>query len=262
MQEDAAKLKDLLIHTVANNHPEIPNQLTDEEFNLCRKFLSNFIGELNGGKIYTLNYDLLLYWTMMHLIEDDPNTIVLDTNDGFGRNDDTEPEYVDWMSESNFGQRVYYLHGALHLFDSGPELQKYTWVNTGMPLLEQARLAMEEDKFPLFVAEGSSKQKLGKIKHSAYLHHCYKSFSSQMDKKGQCLFIFGHSLASNDAHILKKIEKGKVEKVYIGLYGSAAEDWNVSIIKAADGMIRRRPDRKGPLEINYFDTETAHIWSD
>ena len=77
MQEDAAKLKDLLIHTVANNHPEIPNQLTDEEFNLCRKFLSNFIGELNGGKIYTLNYDLLLYWTCLLYTSPSPRDATL-----------------------------------------------------------------------------------------------------------------------------------------------------------------------------------------
>src|SRR3546814_6226682 len=64
---------------------------------------------------------------------------------------------------SAHGQRVHYLHGALHLFDAGAELQKYTWVNTGKPLLEQAREAMGADKFPLFVAEGrSDERRVGK----------------------------------------------------------------------------------------------------
>src|SRR3546814_2275386 len=88
----------------------------------------------------------------------------LAANDGFGRDEDTEPEYVNWMGESSaHGQRVHYLHGALHLFDAGAELQKYTWVNTGKPLLEQAREAMGADKFPLFVAEGrSDERRVGK----------------------------------------------------------------------------------------------------
>src|SRR3546814_15341446 len=124
------------------------------------------------------------------------------------------------MGESSaHGQRVHYLHGALHLFDAGAELQKYTWVNTGKPLLEQAREAMGADKFPLFVAEGKSNQKLAKIKHSAYLHHSYKSFSAQMAQRNDALFIFGHSLAENDKHILKKIARGKFGQIYVGLYG-------------------------------------------
>jgi len=152
MAADAEALKDILIQTVANNHPNIPNEINDEQFWACRRFLAHFLGDGNkDGKVYTLNYDLLLYWTLMHedMGFDDP--ISLAANDGFGRDEDTEPEYVNWMGESGaHGQRVHYLHGALHLFDAGAELQKYTWVNTGKPLLEQAREAMGARKFPLF----------------------------------------------------------------------------------------------------------------
>lgn len=54
-------------------------------------------------------------------------------------------------------------------------------MNIGKPLLEQVREAMNEEKFPLFVAEGESNHKLAKIKHNAYLYHSYKSFSKQME---------------------------------------------------------------------------------
>lgn len=127
MAADAEALKDILIQTVANNHPNIPNEIADEQFWACRRFLSHFLGAANKeGKVYTLNYDLLLYWTLMHddMGFDDPIDLV--ANDGFGRDEDTEPEYVNWMGESGaHGQRVHYLHGALHLFDAGAELQKY-----------------------------------------------------------------------------------------------------------------------------------------
>lgn len=261
MAADAEALKDILIQTVANNHPNIPNDIDEEQFWACRRFLSHFLGDANkDGKIYTLNYDLLLYWTLMHddMGFDDP--IDLAANDGFGRDEDTEPEYVNWMGESSaHGQRVHYLHGALHLFDAGAELQKYTWVNTGKPLLEQAREAMGADKFPLFVAEGKSNQKLAKIKHSAYLHHSYKSFSAQMAQRNDALFIFGHSLAANDQHILKKIARGKIGQIYVGLYGDPESLGNKQIRSAATALAHLRDD-KLQLEVAFFDAASAQVW--
>ena len=261
MASDAVALKEILIQTVANNHPNIPNEIADEQFWACRRFLSHFLGDGNkDGKVYTLNYDLLLYWTLMHddMGFDDP--IDLAANDGFGRDEDTEPEYVNWMGESGaHGQRVHYLHGALHLFDAGAELQKYTWVNTGKPLLEQAREAMGANKFPLFVAEGKSNQKLAKIKHSAYLHHSYKSFSSQMAQRNDALFIFGHSLADNDQHVLKKITRGKIGQVYVGLYGDPNSPGNKQIRGAATALAHSRDDRVA-LDVAFFDAASAQVW--
>lgn len=261
MAADSEALKDILIQTVANNHPNIPNEIADEQFWACRRFLSHFLGDGNkDGKVYTLNYDLLLYWTLMHddMGFDDP--IDLAANDGFGRDEDTEPEYVNWMGESGaHGQRVHYLHGTLHLFDAGAELQKYTWVNTGKPLLEQAREAMGSNKFPLFVAEGKSNQKLAKIKHSAYLHHSYKSFSSQMAQRNDALFIFGHSLADNDQHVLKKIARGKIGQVYVGLYGDPESPGNKLIRSAATALAHSRDDRVS-LDVAFFDAASARVW--
>lgn len=260
MKTHAAKLKDILIKTVADNHPSVPNDVDDMQFWGCRQFLANFLSPSNDGRVYTLNYDLLLYWTMMH--DDMPfgDPIDLNHNDGFGRDDDTDPEYVTWMGEGSArDQRVHYLHGALHLFDAGADLQKYTWVNTGIPLLEQARAALDAGKFPLFVAEGESRQKLAKIKHSAYLYHSFKSFSQQMLQANDVLFIFGHSLAANDDHVLKKIARGKIPKVYVGLHGAPDKDSNKKIIQTARALAQGRPDRF-PLEVAFFDSESAGVW--
>lgn len=261
MATDAEALKDILIQTVANNHPNIPNEIEDDQFWACRRFLSHFLGNDNkDGKVYTLNYDLLLYWTLMHEDMAFGEPIDLVTNDGFGRDEDTEPEYVNWMGESGaHGQRVHFLHGALHLFDAGVELQKYTWVNTGKPLLEQAREASGANKFPLFVAEGKSNQKLAKIKHSAYLHHSYKSFSSQMGQRNDALFIFGHSSAENDQHILKKIARGKIAQVYVGLYGDPDSPGNKVIRGSANSLADSRSESVA-LNVAYFDAASAQVW--
>lgn len=258
---DSNKLKDILIQTIADNHPKTPNEIEDEQFWFCRRFLANFLGETNqGGRVYTLNYDLLLYWVLMHEGMGNKIPINLTINDGFGRDEDTEPEYVKWMGESNARcQRVHYLHGAVHLFDDGTDLHKFTWVNTSKPLLAQARKAMDDGKFPLFVAEGESDQKLKKIKHSAYLYHSYKSFSRQMEKASDCLFIFGHSLADNDQHILQKIAKGKIPQIYVGLHGDLESQNNQKIKDAARSLTRQR-EGKNPLVVTFFPTESANVW--
>ena len=261
MAADAAFLKEILIRTVADNHPGIPSEIDDTQFRSCKIFLSHFLGSMNKtGKVYTLNYDLLLYWALMH--DDNPVDYDSDlaTNDGFGRDEDTEPDFVNWMGESSADkQRVHYLHGALHLFDAGSELQKYTWVNTGLRLLDQAQAAMKKNKFPLFVAEGKSEQKLSKIKHSAYLHHSYKSFSRQMEQRNDALFIYGHSLDSNDDHILKRIAKGNVPHVYVGLYGDVNLEENKKIISATDQLRATRRGRP-ELHISFFDASSAKVW--
>lgn len=261
MASDSKALKAILIQTVADNHPNIPNEIADEQFWACRRFLSHFLGEANkDGRVYTLNYDLLLYWALMHDDMGFEDPIKLATNDGFGRDEDTDPEYVNWMGEGNADhQRVHYLHGALHLFDAGAELQKYIWKNKKIPLLVQAREAMASAKFPLFVAEGESEQKLAKINHSAYLHHSYKSFSRRMEQPDGSLFIFGHSLAKNDQHILKKIGRGKVRQVYIGLYGNPAIPGNQQIQSAVDALAHSRSD-SAPLEVAFFDAASANVW--
>jgi len=255
-------LKDILIQTIANNHPKIPNEIEDKQFWSCRRFPANFLGETNNnGKVYTLNYDLLLYWVLMHEDMGNDVPVSLKINDGFGRDENTEPEYVKWIGESDarHHQRVHYLHGALHLFDDGADLLKFTWVNTSKPLLEQAREAMDSGKFPLFVAEGESDQKLTKIKHSAYLYHSYKSFSKQMKSKNDCLFIFGHSLAKNDQHILQKIAKGTISQIYVGLHGDSESQSNQSIKRTAYDL-RSQREEQSPLEVSFFVTESANVW--
>ena len=86
--------------------------------------------------------------------------------------------YITWQGESTAHvQNIHYLHGALHVFDKGSEIEKFTWIDTGKPLIEQTREALTQNRFPVFVAEGDSKNKKDKITHSGYLYHSYKSFS-------------------------------------------------------------------------------------
>lgn len=262
MLEHAAILKEVLVETIAGNHPDLPSSIGDGEFSACRRFLSNFLSGDNHGHVFTLNYDLLLYWAIMH--DEDPlddEVIYLQKNDSFG-NDEDEPEadYVVWQGETAaHSANIHYLHGALHLFDAGAELQKYTWIRSGVPLVEQTRKALTTNKFPLFVAEGSTEQKKNRIRHNAYLYQGLKVLTSNANQGRHCFFIFGHSLAKNDDHILKRLGKGTFKKLYIGIFGDLASEGNQEIFARANEIVGMRSERK-PLELAFFDAASANVW--
>ena len=114
--------------------------------------------------------------------------------------------------------------------------------------------------FPLFVAEGSSAEKLEKTCHSDYLNKAYRSFEAL----GKCLFIYGHSLAANDEHYLQLIERGKIEHLFVGIRGDINSDKNRSKVERSALMaIRRKQASKNsniPLKIDFFDMTSVSVW--
>lgn len=246
LQADAAGLREVLVKTIASSHPAHPGEITEAEYAACRSFLVNF------NSTYTVNYDLLLYWTVMHTEEGTQPK----SDDGFRKpRDDFEADYVTWDPSQSHGQNMWYLHGALHVFDTGIEVQKYTWKNTGVRLVEQIRDALRRDYFPLFVAEGTSTEKLEHIRHSDYLAKAYRSFQSITG----ALFVFGHSLAENDEHFLKLVERGKIKHVFVGLFGDPASGANARIVKRANQMSLAR-GRRQDLKVSFFDSSSARVW--
>ncbi len=197
--------------------------------------------------------------------ETDYDYVKLNHDDGFRKDrEDYDAEYVEWQGEgaSNTGQNIHYLHGALHLFDAGVQLQKYTWVNTGKALVDQANEALKRNAFPLFVAEGDTSSKLTKILHSAYLHHNLKSFASMCQVKaqrGKALFIYGHSFDDNDAHVLNRIGYGKIDHIFVSLYGHPDSPSHTQIRANVSAIAGLRGERGSALEITYYDAESAAV---
>jgi hypothetical protein len=114
LREDANGLKNVLVQAIAGNHPDHPDAVTENQYKACRQFLGHF------ETMYTVNYDLLLYWTLMR--KEHPPDIRCD--DGFRQPDDGPQDYVTWEPDNIKQQNVHYLHGALHIFDSPTEVQK------------------------------------------------------------------------------------------------------------------------------------------
>jgi hypothetical protein len=243
--EDATGLRETLVQAIAGRHPDRPHLVSQDEYAHARRFLANF------GSICSVNYDLLLYWALMQQ-EIEPE---VPFDDGFRQPDDGPADYVTWEVEKTDRQNVFFLHGALHIFDAGHEIQKYTWVNTGVPLIEQVRDALERNLYPLFVSEGDSRQKLSKIKHSDFLARTYRSFA----KIGGALFVYGHSFAPNDEHVLRLIEKNKCSQLFVGLYGDPDSPANRRIRDRAQAIATGRPGNRA-LEALFYDAASARVW--
>ena len=61
--QDEELCKQLLVDIVTNNHPEKITEISDDKFNSTINFIKDY------NNIYSLNYDLLLYWSMEKLRE-------------------------------------------------------------------------------------------------------------------------------------------------------------------------------------------------
>jgi hypothetical protein len=285
MAEHAEALKELLVHAIAGRHPERPSDVTEAQYKSARSFFANFVGdsrelEIGGktkdlrGNIYTLNYDLLLYWTLLHdqvvnwSVEDPleftfEDTEPLEHDDGFrAPKDDPEAAYVTWDAEgtSSDSQNIHFLHGALHLFDYGSELQKRCWERGGnIPLIDQIREALNSGKFPLFVSEGSSAAKMDRIRHNGYLQRSLRSFAAICRVRDASLFVLGHSLADNDKHVLRQIERGKISRLYVSFHGDVHSPENQSLITKALAIGTARSEASS-LQVAFFDSDLAKVW--
>ena len=106
--------------------------------------------------------------------------------------------------------------------------------------------------------------KLTKIKHQPYLHHCYKSFlqtlkEDRRKKSEKSLFIYGHSLTESDNHIIDKIGRGSFSKLFVSIYGDPELENNQAIIGRVKKLKECR-EEKHSLEINFYDAISAKAW--
>lgn len=247
------RLKQSLIDAIEALHPEHVFKIPQEKSLSCAKFLKTFIE--SGGNIFTTNYDLLLYWVLMRNPE-------LESVDGFGRDLENEDEVSQgedqvW-SELRWGkhksnQRIFYVHGALPLFDDGIEIVKEVY-NSDAFLLQNIRKRINKGDYPVFVTAGNGSEKLQHIVHNRYLTYCYESLS----RISGSLVTFGFNFGDFDLHIIEAINKAshksrcfddKLYSIYIGIYNQSDKDRISSILS------------KFRCKVYLYDAKTVNIWS-
>jgi hypothetical protein len=177
---DADRLRKALVQTVRATHPPYRDDIRNE-IPSCIQFLKLF------DSVFTLNYDLLLYWVILEETEL--------FRDGFGLGTEKAGFRGPFKPEAKCN--IYHLHGALHLFRTpiGEVEKSIAGSNGGIDAI--AETIVRDKRLPVYVAEGTSNQKLGKINSIPYLKHCY----DELSESGGSFFVYGSSASVNDEHI-------------------------------------------------------------
>lgn len=155
--------------------------------------------------IYTTNYDLIPYWSVMKSNSDSFCDFFWNKACVFNSSDTT---IIGAKSA------LYYLHGAIHLQES-PDGCTFKVTATQETSISEI---IDESGFkdtPLFISEGKSEFKLRRIRSNDYLNFCY----NRLLKAQGNFVIFGHSLSEDyDAHILSALKENNAEKIAISVF--------------------------------------------
>lgn len=232
---DEEIIKRSLITAISDTHPDLPNQITTDQYIAVRTFLSQF------NSVFTLNYDLLFYWARNKSALDPEN---YRTDDGFRAGN-------KWLGRGT-DQEVFFLHGGLHIYDSGNDIKKHVCTDDGVTIIEQVRDNLERGKFPLFVSEPSHQKKKQRIEHNPYLNFCFQALADQTG----ALFIHGHSMDENDKHIFDQIKMSQVNKIYVSVYGDENTPQNSRTKANALAFLH---NVRHPVE--FYQAESARIWA-
>lgn len=251
---DIEELKKTLIQVISMSHPPKPSEITNEQYLSCRTFLNYF----DEGKIYTFNYDLILYWVFMHFM--DSNILKMKCNDGFSYlyseefvPEDERDKSLHWEIGRERQQRLYYIHGAMHIFSDGVDIEKLSYADIGVPIAQQVKYAVAKNKFPVFISEGTTDHKLARIKKNGYLSRTFASLKSITGN----LFIFGHSIRDEDDHVFDFInQNNKKLNIFIGLYGDIDEEHNKIIIEKIERWRREYPSKT----FEFYDSSSIDVW--
>jgi hypothetical protein len=232
LADDAQKVREALVQAVNATHPA---HREDLDYKRSAAFLRNFTA------VFSLNYDLLLYWTMLEEAK---------LGDGFGLGMQVGRFRGPFREDAHCS--VYNLHGGLHLFADGDgDIIKA--VHTGDGVIATITDTIERKKrLPVYVAEGTSRQKMQKIESVAYLRHCY----AKLRDNAATLFVYGHSADENDAHVYRAIFESGVKHVYFGIHKPDDER-----LKTLEGQMAKYQKTWGEdTSYAFYDSESAKVW--
>jgi len=216
-------VRESLAKAVKAVHPR-HDSLKREALAACAKKLR----ERYSG-VFTLNYDLLLYWML-----------AADSFDGVGD--------FFWSSDLRFDPAscserenqlpIFYLHGALFLSsdEEGTSKLKSDW---GRNLLEQVEDRWKEGKVPIFVSEGTWEQKARAIRRDPYL-----SFAlGRLSRIQEGLTAFGASFGESDRHIVQAVTANpSLRTIAVSIRGESEEELGQAMRRIEGRLVAIRQD--------------------
>jgi hypothetical protein len=241
LEEQIQYLREQLIVAVSRSHPSsfatecgiVESKKRQKRVGQCRKFLLNF------DTVFSLNYDLLLYWIRCF-----ENNFL--GNDSFDKIDGELVFCPDDDADFLFP------HGSLFTYRDGVGALKCK-SSRANPILARLEDNINHGHFPMCVSEGTGEQKLEAIKSNYYLNFSYNKIK---ESKGT-IFTFGCSfLDSKDDHIIKAMLKSPADKIVVGEYKPSKRNFHRLELAFASLQEELQTNKR----IIIADTDGTNIW--
>jgi hypothetical protein len=205
--------------------------------------------------VFSLNYDLLVYWAMMYGNNVAGGHRFKDCFIGGAFSDDWED-----LREPIGVERttlVFYPHGNLVLATnvSGQEVKLSTGGRTRGLLDHIVMIWQGGSLYPLFVSEGEMKQKELAIMRSAYLRQVYNEALPQV---GNGLVIFGWSADPRDDHILRRVALAEPQRVAISYFRGNRSPRQME--RACEALQARIEELNDGIKVCFFDSQADGCW--
>ncbi|SAK59938.1 hypothetical protein AWB79_02666 [Caballeronia hypogeia] len=236
-------VRECLIQAVRDVHPEYDQ--VNGQLPSMYEFLRGF------DTVISLNYDLLVYWTMTYGLNIQDGHLFKDCFLGNGVhgafNDAWQRFRAPYREQTN--TLVFYPHGNLALCRNAVE-QELKIHNAGAGLLEAILQAWRSEQFvPLFVSEGTMQQKVTSIQNSYYLATVYREV---LTSQRFALTLFGWGLGEHDRHLLKRMRGTGIQRVAVAVFRGDQVYCNYVHQVIQDDL--------GPVQVDFFDSESPGCW--
>lgn len=244
------EVRDSLIAAVRSVHC-LPGQI-DAFLPRIAAFASGF------ETVVSFNYDLTLYWAMLQFNEAHVGWF----KDAFlnGIFDPTWPRLRAAIGKASGTTLVFYAHGSLLLArDVLGQERKIAAQNLSFA----KQTALLDTIFgdwtagthtPLFVSEGTSKDKLASIRRSPYLSTVYDEVLSSL---GDMVVVYGLSFAANDTHIIESMKKKPPQYLAVSVYTGVSPEDQQAYCHSVTAQIKRHLPM---TQLIFFDSRSAGCW--
>lgn len=258
---------------LVNNHLGVVDTKTDNAYENIKTALINIVNEVHCEyskivdqlpqlyqftkqfkTIVSLNYDLILYWTLMYGNRE---------SDGHKFKDCFQSGGIFSSSWQNMREPIYhqkevtltfYQHGNLSIFRDINNSEIKLHSDGSDNLLNVITKQWTDEKIPLFVAEGTDTKKLESIKSSPYLTTIFYEVLPDLITQKANLVIYGWSMGEQEKHLVTQIFKGKsLGKVAISTFDKKQEECHrISMLIN---------DITSETKIEFFDSQSSGCWN-
>lgn len=206
--------------------------------------------------VVSLNYDLILYWILMYGNRNEDGHRFKDCFQGSGLFRNNWQDLRNPIRKEKEVTLSLYQHGNLSIFRDAKNTETKVQRGDFEGLLEVITSQWEDNKIPLFVAEGTGTKKLESIKSSPYLSTIFYEVLPDLITQKANLVIYGWSLGEQESHLVKQIFKNKQSgKVAISIFQNNQEECHriYRLIKN---------EKVAPnIEIEFFDSQSSGCWN-